>query len=143
MKVYLPQGDHVFRAQFMDDKFANDFTQKTPTIARKTSTSIRSPSLDPTKSNIVPPSRKKILICDPKGGRLRESHCRGAGDRAYRRPVTPAEVASLVKFVNMAKQQGPIRRQGLQLAIQAMLVSPHFLFRIEHDAGPVHILFRK
>jgi len=49
--------------------------------------------------------------------------------------VTPAEVASLVKFVNMAKQQGQSVEQGLQLAIQAMLVSPHFLFRIEHDAG--------
>ena len=56
--------------------------------------------------------------------------------RAYRRPVTRAEVASLMKFVAMAKAEGQSTEQGIQLAIQAMLVSPNFLFRIEHDPNP-------
>ena len=34
----------------------------------------------------------------------------------------------------MAKAEGQSTEQGIQLAIQAMLVSPKFLFRIEHDA---------
>src|SRR5262249_11165400 len=31
---------------------------------------------------------------------------------------------------------GQSTEQGIQLALQAILVSPHFLFRIEHDASP-------
>ena len=55
---------------------------------------------------------------------------------AYRRPVTKSDVASLMKFAAMAKADGQSAEQGLQLAIQAMLVSPHFLFRIERDTAP-------
>ncbi len=44
-----------------------------------------------------------------------------------------SEVAALVKFTAMAKADGQSVEQGLQLAIQAMLVSPHFLFRIERE----------
>ena len=36
----------------------------------------------------------------------------------------------------MAKANGQTTEQGIQLALQAMLVSPNFLFRIEHDANP-------
>jgi hypothetical protein len=36
----------------------------------------------------------------------------------------------------MAKANGQTVEQGIQLALQAMLVSPNFLFRIEHDASP-------
>ena len=56
---------------------------------------------------------------------------------AWRRPVTKAETASLLKFVAMAKANGQSTEQGIQLALQAMLVSPHFLFRIEHDPNPL------
>jgi hypothetical protein len=55
---------------------------------------------------------------------------------AWRRPVTQAETASLLKFVAMAKADGQSTEQGIQLALQAMLVSPNFLFRIEHDDSP-------
>ena len=56
--------------------------------------------------------------------------------RAYRRPVTGAEVAALKKFVDMAVADGQSVEQGIGLAIQAMLVSPHFLFHIERDLYP-------
>ena len=36
----------------------------------------------------------------------------------------------------MARKEGQTVEQGIQLAIQAMLVSPHFLFRIERDPAP-------
>jgi hypothetical protein len=41
-----------------------------------------------------------------------------------------------MKFVQLAQDEGQSVEQGIQLAIQAMLVSPHFLFRIEHDPDP-------
>ena len=51
--------------------------------------------------------------------------------RAYRRPVTEEEVSGLVHFVEMAQQRGDSIDQGMQLALEAILVSPRFLFRVE------------
>ncbi len=53
--------------------------------------------------------------------------------RAYRRPATAEEVQQLVGFVRLARDEGASFEEGLQTAIQAMLVSPRFLFRIEED----------
>jgi Protein of unknown function (DUF1592)/Protein of unknown function (DUF1588)/Protein of unknown function (DUF1587)/Protein of unknown function (DUF1595)/Protein of unknown function (DUF1585) len=47
--------------------------------------------------------------------------------RAYRRPVTNDEVDGLMHLV----QQADTIDQGMQLAVEAILVSPRFLFRIE------------
>jgi hypothetical protein len=47
--------------------------------------------------------------------------------------VSSAETASLLRFYSMARAGGGGFEDGIQLAIKAMLVSPHFLFRIERD----------
>jgi hypothetical protein len=57
--------------------------------------------------------------------------------RAYRRPVAQAELDRLVKLVRQAEQQGDSFEQAVQMALEALLVSPHFLFRVELDPGPV------
>jgi hypothetical protein len=56
--------------------------------------------------------------------------------RAYRRPVSDAEVAALTGFVDLARSDGQSVERGLALAIQALLVSPHFLFHVERDPDP-------
>lgn len=53
--------------------------------------------------------------------------------RAYRRPVKGKEVDDLVQFVALVQKDGGSFEEGLCLAIQRMLVSPHFLFRVEKD----------
>jgi Protein of unknown function (DUF1592)/Protein of unknown function (DUF1588)/Protein of unknown function (DUF1587)/Protein of unknown function (DUF1585)/Protein of unknown function (DUF1595) len=54
-------------------------------------------------------------------------------DRAYRRPITHAETARLMRFVDEAVNSGSGADSGLKLALKAVLVSPHFLFKIESD----------
>ena len=56
--------------------------------------------------------------------------------KAYRRPATKAEVDRLVKLVGLAQKQGDSFERGIQLAVQAILTSPHFLFRVEIDPDP-------
>jgi Protein of unknown function (DUF1592)/Protein of unknown function (DUF1588)/Protein of unknown function (DUF1587)/Protein of unknown function (DUF1595)/Protein of unknown function (DUF1585) len=51
--------------------------------------------------------------------------------RAYRRPITNDELNGLVHFVENSRQEGESIDQGMQLALEAILVSPRFLFRIE------------
>ncbi|QQS47625.1 MAG: DUF1592 domain-containing protein [Acidobacteriota bacterium] len=53
--------------------------------------------------------------------------------RAWRRPVEKHEVEKLHGLVTAVQKNGDSFEEGLVVAIQAMLVSPHFLFRIEQD----------
>jgi hypothetical protein len=55
--------------------------------------------------------------------------------RAYRRPVTGGELARLIRFVDLARENGDSFARGIQLAVQAALVSPQFLFRVELRRG--------
>jgi hypothetical protein len=65
--------------------------------------------------------------------------------RAYRRPVTAADVDPLVSLVKRARARGESFEDGLALALQAILVSPDFLFRVERgrpdpNGGPGRVL---
>lgn len=53
--------------------------------------------------------------------------------RAWRRPVSAAEVDRVLKFVKLARSKGDSFESSIGLAVQASLVSPHFLFRMEKD----------
>lgn len=53
--------------------------------------------------------------------------------RAFRRPPTESEVARLAALVELAEQNGEPVERGVQLALEAVLSSVQFLFRIERD----------
>jgi len=81
-------------------------------------------------------SRKKIFICRPVS-QAQESGCArtiltSLAHRAFRRPVTPADIQPLMVFYQKGRTPGDFD-SGIQRAIQAMLVSPDFLFRFERD----------
>ncbi|MGC3966308.1 MAG: DUF1592 domain-containing protein [Pirellulales bacterium] len=81
---------------------------------------------------------RKFMECDlakPVAEQNREILNRFAS-RAYRRPATTDEVARLVKLVDAVQADGGSREQGLQLAIQAVLANPKFVFRAELDDRP-------
>jgi mono/diheme cytochrome c family protein len=61
---------------------------------------------------------------------------RAFADRAYRRPVTHAEIVRLQHFVEEGQRGDGGWLEGLQMALRAVLVSPHFLFRVEADPRP-------
>jgi hypothetical protein len=56
--------------------------------------------------------------------------------RAFRRPATAGELDRLTGFVELARKNGDGFDTGIQLALQAVLVSPHFLYRVELDREP-------
>jgi mono/diheme cytochrome c family protein len=53
--------------------------------------------------------------------------------RAFRRPVTPTELQEYIDLVQLAQKQEGSFEEGLAVGIQALLVSPDFLFRLERD----------
>ncbi len=56
--------------------------------------------------------------------------------RIFRRPVAPAEVEPFAALVEQVVADGESYEQGVRLALQAALVSPSFLFRVEDDPRP-------
>jgi hypothetical protein len=138
VRLPLPEGDHTLRLGFIDDEFVKTIAKADlykDTVNKWIGTVT---IVGPFPTEGVKPSRAKILICDPKTGSLCVTRILSTlARRAYRRPVTTTEVAALTKFVALAKADGQSVEQGLALAIQALLVSPHFLFHIEHDLKPV------
>src|SRR5206468_10265093 len=56
--------------------------------------------------------------------------------RAFRRPVTTEEVDRLMKLFALADSNGETFEQSVKLALEAVLVSPRFLFRGELQPDP-------
>jgi hypothetical protein len=81
--------------------------------------------------------RAALVSCDLAAGDgcVREV-LRGFAYRAWRRPVTEGELDRLLAVVAVARAQGESTEQGLSLALQAALLSPHFTFRVELDESP-------
>lgn len=56
-------------------------------------------------------------------------------ERAWRRPVTRGEVTRTTRLVAAAVDAGETFEGGLRWALDAVLLSPHFLFRVEPTGG--------
>jgi mono/diheme cytochrome c family protein len=90
------------------------------------------------------PSRRRIFLCHPASSR-EEDACAGKilsqlARRAYRRPVTDAELKTLLSFYQAGHQTGGKQEgfeKGIEMALRRMLVSPEFLFRIESPPANV------
>jgi len=84
----------------------------------------------------LPESHRRLIMRMPQPGgehACAEELLGAFAQRAYRRPVGAAEVARLAGFVDLALKNGGTFLEGMQVAVQAALVSPHFLFRWELD----------
>ena len=82
------------------------------------------------------PSRRRIFVCTPAGPADEASCARQIlstlARRAYRRPVTEADLDVLLDFYRLGRGEGSFD-DGIRRALQRVLVSPSFLFRIETD----------
>lgn len=82
-----------------------------------------------------PATQRKLLATTPgktKAEQTREVLTRFVS-RAYRRPANKDEAERLARLVEAAETRGERWEAGMQLAFQAVLVSPKFLFRVELD----------
>jgi hypothetical protein len=80
------------------------------------------------------PSRKKIFSCRPTSA-AEESVCaneilKKIATQAYRGPVTAADMDGLTRFYAQGRKDGDFEA-GIRMALQAVLASPRFLFRLE------------
>ncbi len=83
----------------------------------------------------APPTeaQKSLFVCADQTPACVDQILQAFAYRAWRRPVSAAEVKKLASFVAMAQANGDSFEQGIRLALEAVLVSPNFLFRVERD----------
>lgn len=86
--------------------------------------------------------REAVMVCTPDEAEpatcVREI-LRAFGKRAWRRPLEEVELDGLLVFLTIAEQEGADWEEGLRTALRAILVSPHFIFRVEIDPDPVSL----
>ena len=82
------------------------------------------------------PSREKIFICRPASPDeeqpCAESIISKLASEAYRRPATTADLEGPMSFYTSAAAEGGFEL-GIRTALQAILASPAFLFRLERE----------
>src|SRR5215471_4085980 len=150
MRLHIPAGEHELKATLLHDDTRPDAVPDPDEekVKDKKKTPGRDPCVDRFEINgpydpharPLTESHRRIFICGHVPGQHRPQCARlivaALARRAYRRPVSDAEIDNLVRFVNLAQQSGDSFEQGARVALEAMLVSPHFLFRIESDPNP-------
>ena len=82
------------------------------------------------------PSRRRIFVSRPASPAQEDRCARQILStlmrRAYRRPVTDADLQGPLALYRNARADGDFDA-GIEMALSAVLVSPQFLFRVEHD----------
>jgi len=82
------------------------------------------------------PSRTRVFVCTP-GRQFDETACATRilsklAERAYRRPVTPEDTRTLLKFFRMGREDGSFDA-GIEMGLRRILASPDFVLRVERD----------
>ena len=82
------------------------------------------------------PSRSRIFTCRPAQAEEEAACARQIvatlARRAYRRPVTDADLSAPLEFYEAGRAEGTFD-DGIRRALQRVLVDPEFLFRLETD----------
>ena len=86
------------------------------------------------------PAHEALLKTRPASGlsesAAAENILRAIGDRAFRRPLKADELRDLLRFVETRRGSGDDFDRAVELAVQTILVSPKFLFRLDNVELP-------
>lgn len=87
----------------------------------------------------LPPAHRALLVCQHKeDGEPHSLECarvilRRFATRAFRRPITHEEMERLLGLADRVLADGQSFEAALQVAMEAVMISPHFLYRVEID----------
>ena len=135
-RVKLQAGEHSFRASYPE--FAN-LENPGDNVNRDGRRKIFIDYIDiwgPYGAGSDPPaSRQRIFLCGDHTAACAAKIIAGLGRRAYRRPLTAQEQEELARLAAMVRSNGDSFDESIRVALQAMLMSPNFLFRVEREVA--------
>jgi hypothetical protein len=136
--IPLTAGPKVVGVSFVQHSEARDEATLRPRMrSRGTQPAIASVTISGPYKVTAPgdsPSRRRIFVCRPSGA-SEELPCAKQilstlARRAYRRPVSDVDVQDLMPFYAAGRAEGSFDL-GIQKALERLLVSSQFLFRME------------
>jgi hypothetical protein len=129
-RVPLTVGQHRIGVEFLNDFKSPPDLDRNLVVDRM----VFSGPLDVPR----PPAPGKALVidCDPQ--QMGEPECaehvaRTFGRRAWRRPLTEDEVASVMRGYGVARELGGSWEEGVRAELKALLLSPNFVYLVEVD----------
>src|SRR5258705_8099055 len=145
VRVSVKAGPHVVGVAFLKKPWALLETERQPYQAHfnmdrhpRVQPAIYSVSINGPYEAKGPgdsPSRRRIFVCQPSKAGDEEGCAKRilatVMRRAYRRPVTDADLEIPLKFYKDSRMEG--FEAGIEMALRAVLVSPGFLFRVGQD----------
>ena len=142
--VPVKAGPHLVGVAFVQHSEARDEATLRPRMrSRGTQPAIASVTISGPYDVTGPgnsPSRRRIFVCRPSAPSEETTCARrillSLAHRAYRRPIVDQDVLDLMPFFEAGRSEGGFDL-GVERALQRMLVSSHFLFRIERPPANV------
>jgi hypothetical protein len=131
-KVTLEPGEYRFAAAYINNYVQNDGDRNLILDYVEV--------IGPLSPQPYPETHRRIFFKDTPSPAEQPAYAREIvakfATRAFRRPVASAEVDRLLELYKMARQDGDNFERGVKVALSAVLVSPHFLFRGELQPEP-------
>ena len=135
----LGKGKRKIEISFLNDYYKANVADRNMRIDHVKLTGIenRTTFVDPGK---LPPSHKRILFVTPSRDVSVEQASRAVisrfASRAFRRPATETQISRLSELAVQVRENGGSFEESIQVAIQAILVAPSFLFKVETPQTP-------
>jgi mono/diheme cytochrome c family protein len=142
-RIPIKAGEHLVGVTFIERNQARDEETLSPRLrSRGTQQAIASVTISgpfEVKGSGDTASRRRLFTCRPATGATEATELACARQilqtltkRAYRRPTTTTDVDRLIPFYTAGRKEGGFD-VGIERALERVLVSPQFLFRIESD----------
>lgn len=142
LRMDLEAGKHVIAGAFLNDYYM----PKDPDPKNRdrnlgiAAIELQGPIVEPAKKPLTALHRK-IFTRTPSPDMSNAEECArdilgSFARRAFRRPVELEELDRLIELSRSVMLEGETFERAIEVGIQAILVSPHFLFRVEIDAEP-------
>lgn len=136
----LAAGEHFVSAEFINDFYDPDAKDPTKRDRNVTLETIEVAGPLEIKPDQYPVAHRKLITATPSSTTTvldaAQTSLRPFVNRAFRRRVNEDEIRKYAQLVDASVRDGDNYEQGMQVAVIAVLCSPHFLFRIEQDPNP-------
>src|SRR5579884_1823032 len=136
-RVRVSAGEHFFRASYPEFADMADPRDNVNSDGRRKLFIDYIDIVGPFNPSGAPPSRAKIFICSDRSPECAARIIENLGRRAYRRPLLAQERKELIDLAAAVRRNGDSFDESIRVALEAMLVSPNFLLRVERQPdGP-------
>lgn len=143
IRMELKAGKHTISGEFLNDYYRPDDSDPNNRDRNMgiAAIELQGPIEKTDDRQPLAAAHAKIFIRTPKPDFSDAEDCARAiignfARRAFRRPIEREELERLVGLGRNVMFEGESFDRAIEVCVQAILVSPHFLFRVEVDAEP-------